>query len=61
LGQDAPGGQQQRKSRRGALVRRHISGDVELALAAHESPHVHGRGAVRRALVAGPLYGSEEV
>ena len=44
-----------------ALVGGHVVRDVELALAAHELPDVHGRRAVRRRVVAGPLDAAEPV
>jgi hypothetical protein len=56
LAEDAPGGEQQREARAGALVGRDIFGADELALAAHEAVDMHDRRAQRRLLVAGPLH-----
>jgi formate dehydrogenase major subunit len=47
--------EQQGESWPGALVGRHVFGDDELALAAHEMVDVHHRRAFRRAFVARPL------
>ena len=61
LAQDAARGQQQRKAAGAALAGRHVLGDEELALAAHEVIDMHGRGAVGRLGIARPLDAAELV
>ncbi len=56
LRQDAAGGEQQRETRTGALIRRHIFRADELALAAHEAVHMHDRRTLWEFFVAGPLH-----
>ena len=46
LRQDPAGGEDQRETAGRALAGRHVLGRPELALAAHELLHVHGRGAL---------------
>ena len=55
LRQNAPGGQQQRKTRAGLFIGRHIFGADEFAFAAHEFVDVHQGRAFGSLRVAGPL------
>ncbi len=55
LAEDAAGGQQQRITVVDLFLGGHVAGEHETALAAYELVDVHGRRAVRRRRVAGPL------
>ena len=61
LGQHPAGGQDQREAAGGALAGRHVLGEAELALAAHELMHVHGRRALGRGIVARPLDAAQAI
>ena len=61
LAQHPAGGQDQREAAGGALAGRHVLGEEELALAAHELVHVHRRRALGRGIVARPLDAAQAI